>query len=144
VRRFKKIIAVSLILAISIFLIPAAPAGASPVKHPGNIVTPLYIDIDTFTNYFNITSSGKAEIYSLVCSGTADRIVITCYLEKLKPDGGHTLIKSWTSSGSGSYAYCSEQYYVTHGTYRLKSCCYVYRDGLCTDYDCYISYTVTY
>ncbi len=143
-KRIKKLVAVSLIFAISTFLIPAEPVGASVIRRPGNIVTPMYIDIDTFYNYFDILPGGIASTTSTVFSGSADYILIVIFLEKQRPDGEFNRITSWSNYNPGPFVYCWGECNVSRGTYRIHSYCYTYINGVVTDYDSYISFTVTY
>ncbi len=139
-KRFKKFAALCMVIILVGVVYPAeaaVAAGTDPVFRP------MYNAIDSFTNSFDINSSGQANVFSSVYSGTADSTYVSVYLEK-NNNGTWSSVTSWSSSYNPYYAIAGGLYYVVHGQYRIRSSCYVYIGGTLVDYDSYISYTVTY
>lgn len=139
-KKYKKLVAICLTLVICTFLFPVevgAIAGAD------RIIKPMYVDIDVYSNSFDINSNGLACVFTSVYAATADNTSVSVYLEKFN-NGSWSYVNSWYGSGVGAYSYAGGDYYVAHGQYRIRSYCYVYIDGRMTDSDSYISYVVTY
>lgn len=139
-KKCKKIAAICLALVMCTFLLPVE-AGAVSKLDP--IIRPMYTDIDSFTNSFDINSSGRASVFTGVYAGLADSTSVSVYLERYN-NGYWSSVNSWYGSANGSYAYAGGDYYVAHGQYRIRSYCYVYIGGRMTDSDSYTSYIVTY
>lgn len=138
--KFIKIAALCMVFLLVGVVYPAKAAVAA-----GNdvVMRPMYNAIDSFTNSFDINSSGQANVYSFVYSGTANSTYVSVYLEK-NNNGTWSSVTSWSGSSNSSYASAGGLYYVVHGQYRIRSSCYVYIGGTLADYDSYVSYTVTY
>lgn len=137
---FKKLTAVCLIFVLVGIVYPAQAAVAAGTDV---IVSPMYNVIDSFSNSFDISSSGLASVYSSVYAGTANSTYVSVYLEK-NNSGTWSSVTSWSDSSNSCTVDAGGTYYVTHGQYRIRSSCYVYVGGTLADYDSYVSYTITY
>lgn len=139
-KQYKKLTALCLIFILVGVVYPARAAVAAGTDV---IARPMYNAIDSFSNSFDISSSGLANVYSSVYAGTASSTYVSVYLEK-NNSGTWSSVTSWSASSNSYTAGAGGTYYVTHGQYRIRSSCYVYIGGTLADYDSYISYTITY
>ncbi|HKL99477.1 MAG TPA: hypothetical protein VJZ06_06180 [Mobilitalea sp.] len=139
----KKLIKVIAICISFILTSSTLPMEVLAANESEQIVQPMYINITSYINSFNIDPDGQANVYTYVSSGTADKVAVVVFLEKYN-NGYWSTINSWSDSRMDSYAYAIGHYYVVHGQYRIRSYCYTYINGAVTDYDSFISDVKTY
>ncbi len=139
-KKYYKLAAICMLFVMSGLVLPSKAAAAADANL---IMKPMYVEIDSFTNSFDIDSSGLASVYSAVFSAHADNTVVLVYLQRYT-GGSWSTVTSWYGSAIGPYAYANGTRTVSHGQYRIQSYCYVYINGSLVDHDIYTSYVVTY
>lgn len=103
-----------------------------------------FSNINVFTNYLEISDSGKASVTSHISARNADKVKVVAYLQQLKNDKW-TTIKSWSVTKEGLSGGLGKTYYVMSGnSYRLKSYAYVYSDGSLVEKTSYVGDAVEY
>ena len=116
------------------------PSKAAAAENNANLViTPMFTNINTFYNVFNIYDGGEACVDSDLIYRNADSGTIVVYLERYITDRW-IAIKSWTGTSSDREGYCSGTYYVDSGSqYRIRAYGYVYAGGKLVDSTSYTS-----
>ena len=86
-----------------------------------------YVGIQTLTAALDINGSGLALCGgSVTLSNNTYRVYLTVALEQYT-GGGWSTVNYWLSSGSGYLGtYIQQYYYVSYGTYRVRSTATVY------------------
>lgn len=103
------------------------------------VITPDYVEIQQYYNYFGINGSGMAMCDSSVTAINSDKIQLSVLLQKYT-GGNWVLVKSWNTTSYEGAAIISEDYYLVSGyQYRMKSFVYVYIDNILVDSDNYTS-----
>ncbi len=82
-------------------------------------IQPLMTYITSYDVSLVISSTGKASVMAFVLSNNTSNYVRVTLQKKSK--NGWEGIKSWETSGQGSYTSISETYFVTRGTYRVTA-----------------------
>lgn len=144
---FRKIIIILIIglliinAPISAFALNEERVGSSSEL---NTVKPMWTEIAEFTNGFNISSTGKATIESILYAFDVDEIQIDAKLQQYK-NGSWITIKSWTSNSYDIYCTIGEIWYVMSGySYRLVSTGMVYENSKLVEQTTYTSETYRY
>lgn len=143
----KKLIIVGLVFLMTIFCaVPAfAVDGTNSVKTQG-VISPQFMYMSLLDAGLSINSSGLA-----TCAGDVTlydnsySTILTVQLQK-STGNGWSIIKTWTSSGSGiAGTVIEESYYVTNGTYRVCATANVYdASGMFVETESAYSSNVTY
>ena len=108
------------------------------------IVEPLWNEIAEFSNGFDISTTGKATIESILYAFDVDEIRIDANLQQYK-NGSWTTIKSWSSTSRDIYCAIDEIWYVISGySYRLVSTGRVYENGKQVEQATYTSGPIRY
>ena len=109
-----------------------------------DIVEPLWDEIHQFTNHFDISSSGRATLESLMMAFDVDEIKVYTQLQQWDDDEWKT-IKSWRSTSTDVYGYVdAAKYVMSKNSYRMVSTGTVYEDGSPVESNTYISDPVDY
>ncbi len=145
----KKLIVMFLCISIFALSIPAV-AGATEIGTDSNetIMKPMFVNILSFSNSFNIDGAGVASIYTSVYYTDASSCIVLCALQKWT--GSYwTYVDSWSTSepanGSLSWAYVSGTKSLSRGQYRISSSANIYNSyGTLVDSASYISPSQTY
>lgn len=129
---FKKALAILLVsLAVCSFPISTFALENNKLveNSESNVMQPQWTEIFQFTNTFEISSSGRAAVETILYAFDVDEIRISADLQQLK-NGSWTTIKSWTSSSTDVYCTLEEAWYVMSGySYRLVTTGTVYENG---------------
>ena len=100
--------------------------------------------IDYYRNSFDINTSGKSSISSVVLSRNVDKIKISGDLQQFA-NGKWNTIKLWSSTANGTEHILEKEWYVSKGYYyRYKSHAYMYKSGLMVESTSYTSGSVYY
>lgn len=144
----KKSVCMWIIVLMAVFSALPAYAVAEAVQDAGtqSVIKPQYTYISNLTAGLSINSLGKATCGGLASAYDASHTTkLTFELQKSSASGWST-IKSWPASATGiSLARVEENYYVVHGTYRVRATAKVYNaSGTLLESKSTYSNTVTY
>ena len=102
------------------------------------IIQPRFTNINVFSNYFDISSNGKASVTVYLNARNVDKVKVVAYLQQYK-NGSWSTIKSWSETRDGTSSGIGKNYYVVSGySYRLKSYGYVYVKDNLVETDSYL------
>lgn len=125
----RKFVCMVIIVLMAVFSVNPACAAAEPVQNPGTqgVITPNFTYISRLNAGLSINSSGKTTCIGLVSAYDSSHTTrLTVALQKYRGSGWIT-IKSWSTSSTGtSVATVYKDYYVVHGTYRVRATAKVY------------------
>ena len=108
------------LLAGTLF-VPSEAAAAE-----NHVITPMFTNVNSFYNVFNIFDDGVACVDSDLTYRNADKGTIVIYLERYITDRW-IAIKSWTVTTTDTEVYCTGMYNVDSGAqYRMRAYGYVY------------------
>ena len=94
-----------------------------------SMLQPYWTEISQFNNSFDITSTGRSDIESMMYAFSVDLIEIQVNLQQYK-NGSWTTIKSWTGKSKDVICSVVGSWYVQKGyAYRMVSTGTVYIDG---------------
>ena len=117
----KKMICFVLAVLVMVFSSVSVFAGAAGVQSELISVQPRYTIINTIAAGLAIDSSGKATCSGRLVSGSSGS---DCYISielQQKSNNQWNTIKTWTASKlNASSVSLEKNYYVVHGTYRVK------------------------
>ncbi|MBH1940178.1 hypothetical protein I5677_04620 [Mobilitalea sibirica] len=139
-KKYINILILCLALIASNLVLPSEAAAASKTDR---IVQPMYISINSFINTFDISSDGRAVVYSYLTTRDSDRQSISIYLEKYN-NGAWSSVDSWSATSYSGTAYISDTIYVVHGQYRMRATGSSYKNGRLIEMSSYISQTIIY
>lgn len=124
----KRIIQILLILSVLCLGILPVIANA-PVKTEEFIIEPCWKEVFQFNHWFDITSSGRADIQSELVAYDVDLIEVEVELQQFK-NGSWVTIKTWKGSDSAPICVVVGKWYVPkkYG-YRMVSTGRVYIGG---------------
>ena len=103
-----------------------------------------YTYISFFTNNFDISSSGQAQIETAIRATSVDAVSISAALQQYDNGSWHT-IKSWYETENGGTCVLDASWYVTSGyQYRLYSTGFAYQSNQIVESDSYTSSAIYY
>jgi len=135
-------------LFCTLLLMVAVPANATEnyelMDKETLTVQPRFTNISVFMNSFDITTSGKAVIESVLSARDCDEVRISMYLQRY--EGGKWVnVKNWAETRKGMSMLLSKNWYVPSGyQYRMKSYGYAYSNGQLVESTVYISESKIY
>lgn len=110
----------------------------------GDIFQPMYSNVNSFINNFEIDSQGKSSVYSNLSVRDADQARVDVYLERYT-NGSWSTIKTWTTTENSTIAYIMKDWYVAKGYfYRMRSTGYAIKNGVVQETIYYISTSIYY
>ena len=110
-----------------------------------DLIQPMWNYIITYTNSFDISKFGRADVGVVLTSYTADSMRVEASIQQFK-DGRWTTIKTWSNTTYGEVV-CGlgKSWYVMSGYYyRMVSTGTVYKNGRIVEQTSYISPTRLY
>ena len=108
------------------------------------VIRPNFTYIWIFQTGFDISSTGKASVNVYLTAQNVDSVKVEASLQQYK-NGAWTTIKSWSNTETGTNAGLAGTYYVAKGySYRVVSCCSVFKSGNLVEITSYTSNSKTY
>jgi len=122
---------VLVLLLLMLCLAPVQMLAVEKNQEENLEIRPLWVNIVRFSNSFDISSSGFAQVdTSLLARSNINRVVINASIQRYT-NGSWLEIKSWTSTSNGYIGDLTENWYVVSGYYyRLVSNGAVYQNGV--------------
>jgi hypothetical protein len=124
----KKIICMGILVLMTLFCtVPAQAVVGNENTWAQGVVTPKFTYISLLNAGLSINSSGRATCIGHASAyNSSNTTRLTVQLQK-STESGWSTIESWSASSTGqSVAGVEEDYYVTHGTYRVCATAKVY------------------
>ncbi|NLM22259.1 MAG: hypothetical protein GX207_11060 [Peptococcaceae bacterium] len=130
---------VVLVLALLILCLAPMQMFAVQANQAANLeIGPLWVNIVRFSNFFDISSNGLAQIdTSLLARSNINGVVINASIQRYA-NGNWQTIKSWTNTSNGYIGDLTENWNVVSGHYyRLVSNGTVYQNGVLVEQTSY-------
>lgn len=121
-----------LFLTLLILCLSPMQIFAMEINQPTNSeVGPLWVNITKFSNSFDITTNGLAQLdTSISARSNINKVVINSSIQQ-NINGSWQTIKSWTSTSSSNSGSLAQNWYVVSGYYyRLVSTGAVYENNV--------------
>ena len=125
------IMVLSIALMTGLFTYPMkANAISLQDVNSGDIFQPMFTNVNSFINSFDIDSNGKSSVNSTLSIREADQAKIDVSLERYS-NGSWSTVKTWTTTESSTIAYIMKEWYVAKGYfYRMRSTGYAIKNGV--------------
>lgn len=131
----RKIIVIIMAVAVISFI----PVTCLADVNVQGIIQPNWTYIETYLNYFDISSTGKATVEVILEAHNTDELKIQANLQQYK-NGRWTTIKNWSKTSEDIYCVMEEAWYVVSGySYRLVSTGTAYKNGVKVEQTTYTS-----
>ncbi len=131
----RKIIVIIMAVAVISFI----PVTCLADVNVQGIIQPNWTYIETYLNYFDISSTGKATVEVILEAHNTDELKIQANLQQYK-NGRWTTIKNWSKTSEDIYCAMEEAWYVVSGySYRLVSTGTAYKNGVKVEQTTYTS-----
>lgn len=147
-RKIRKTLAVLLVTILAFGMVPGR-ANAMGGNFKGNrddMISPMYVNIFTWTNSFDIQDALLNASTFITCNTRASRISLQMQIQRYDAaTGGWYTFKSYSSDRANEFAHwINEEFYVPRGQWRMMTFAYIYVNDVFTDYDWYVSPIVTW
>ena len=139
--KFLKLLAIILCFTSCFLIVSASPPQGAEVEA---LIQSKFTYIISFSNDFDITAGGQAQIASSIVASNVNQVGISARLQQYQSGSWHT-IKSWFETKNGTSCTLDESWYVTSGyQYRLYSTGFAYQSNQIVESGSYTSSAIYY
>ena len=136
------VLALALLMSLSVFSVNAS-AGFDAELDFDVIYAPMWTNISSFNNVFQVSSSG-ASMYSRVAAQNCDSVALSVYLKRYV-DGSWVTVVHYSVNPTGTVATINQVWPVPSGnSYRMYSYAYVYVGDIVIETASYVSSIIIY
>ena len=124
----RKIICMGILVLMTLFCtVPVQAVNGNGSAWAQGVVTPRFTYISLLNGGLSINSSGRATCIGHASAYDSSHTTRLAVQLQKSTESGWSTIESWSASSTGqSVAGVEEDYYVTHGTYRVCATAKVY------------------